>query len=916
MLNILEGEAALAHVRIDVETGEPELDLLTVADGSVVTLPREVEGLDDEVLDSLLGIGGIIVLGGQEAIDQVIETGDLDAGLEVGRSTFAGDDDNEDVVSILADFSDFIDFERDENDEIVLIQEDELEDIEVDLRSGTIDNGFIEDFILADEDEDLRDLVKNSIDIDVVPAVTALGELPDSVDEFVLEFLDEFEPPKAEELYDQDGDLIGIKEPDQVVFDENGLPIGKQLGDLYAVDEDGNIDEDGEIPDLFFLEDPYADDGFSLASFVDLLPTGVGERDDQGKAEDWVPSLVAFDKEGDIVHTIFEFDDQGNLIGTKAFDDQFVDENGDPLDQPVLQFLNVDEGGDLIGQHEISFVVADDQGELHEFVIPDPVAYDDEGNAVGLQLPSVILLDENGRPEGLEIADIVAKEFFEAIDFLKADHDIEDFEDYLFDDDDILFDAEGLAQTIDQFRPSEIIRDEDGEIVGHKIATKLTCITSDCYQDFGDDEESLAKLKEAVRVLIEGDEGDFIVAEIKGTDLRDEDGEFIGFLEAEALLFDENSGHAKGFLEGVAELLGEFGQQDQDKPLEIFDDEGNYVGTFDFRPDDSDGHGDFSLSDELKDKFLPDAIAFLTANIDEFPIPEFEGFSVTDLEDFDIGEAFGGEIDFDKSELIQLFEERPDHSGPDEEFVKKIAEEFGLSPNDSEEDRALLKDIIDDLKDDRKPPDDHDGEGKPDDHGPDLDFIRDIVDELGLDPEGNEEDRALLRDIIEDLKEGERPADFDRDDFDKDLPDDFDPTDFDPDHFDGELPDDFDKQPPDDLDDFERDPDGDGQGTKDDRDQADDVGPDDFDKEPPDDFDKDLPDDFDKDLPDDFDQPPDDEHDAPLDDFDQPPDDEHDPPPDDKDDNQQPPDDEHDPPPDDKDDNQQPPDDSDDDFGF
>ena len=143
-LNILEGEASLAHVRIDEQTGEPELDLLTVADGSLVTLPSGEEGLDNEVRDALLGVGEIIALGGQDAIDAVISSGGLEAGLAIGRSAFAGDDEARGVVEIFANISDFVDFERDEANQTVLIPEDELEDIEFDLRSGTVDNGFIE----------------------------------------------------------------------------------------------------------------------------------------------------------------------------------------------------------------------------------------------------------------------------------------------------------------------------------------------------------------------------------------------------------------------------------------------------------------------------------------------------------------------------------------------------------------------------------------------------------------------------------------------------------------------------------------------------------------------------------------------------------------------------------------------------
>mgnify|MGYP001162752292 CR=1 FL=1 len=53
-------------------------------------------------------------------------------------------------------------------------------------------------------------------------------------------FREKFLPPMPEPLYDENGNQIGVKEPDQVIFDPNGNPIGKKMGDMVATDVEGN----------------------------------------------------------------------------------------------------------------------------------------------------------------------------------------------------------------------------------------------------------------------------------------------------------------------------------------------------------------------------------------------------------------------------------------------------------------------------------------------------------------------------------------------------------------------------------------------------------------------------------------------------------------------------------------------------
>ncbi|MCH8820668.1 MAG: hypothetical protein IIB03_10170, partial [Acidobacteria bacterium] len=555
--------------------------------------------------------------------------------------------------------------------------------IEYGLIAATLQKGIVD--VTPWMPKNVGDFVSSSLD--KIAAVSALGKLPDSVADLLEGFAEKFLPPEAEDLFDENGTLIGVKRPDIVVFDEDGNPIGKQLGDIFAVNLDGTIDEEGELPDIFYIADPFDDEagtGLAVAGLIDLLPTVARERGDIGLLETWIPNLVAFDENGDIVHTIFEFDEEGNLSGTKAFSGEFVDENGRPLDIPINEFLKTDEEGNIIGQKEIPFVALDENGEIHEFILPEPIVHDEDGNAIGIQLPSVFLVGEDGRLDGLKVGGVITKEFLLGLEALRPDHDIP--LDAVFDSDRVLFDSEGIAHTADEFRPSMIIRDEDGEVVGHRIATEITCITSKCLEEISLNQKILALIEEAVHVLVEDAEGGFTIAELKGVALHDENGEFVGVVNPQTLLIDQESGRVKGFLESKTDLIEEF-KEFFTGVKDFFDESGEHLGTFDAELEKSQ----FFFALERGDEFKPQEFA----HVDEFgekldpgDLPDFRGFSVTDLEDFAVGEAFGGDLGFSQEELKQLFAERSkDHvdEGPAPDGQQPPPDELKEPPPDGEE---------------------------------------------------------------------------------------------------------------------------------------------------------------------------------------------------------------------------------------
>ncbi|MCH8090639.1 MAG: hypothetical protein IH955_11615, partial [Chloroflexi bacterium] len=191
-------------------------------------------------------------------------------------------------------------------------------------------------------------------------------------------------------------------------------------------------------------------------------------------------------------------------------------------------------------------------------------------------------------------------------------------------------------------------------------------------------------------------EGGFTIAELKGVALHDENGEFVGVVNPQTLLIDQESGRVKSFLESKTDPIEEF-KEFFTGVRDFFDEGGEHLGTFDAELEKAQ----FLFALERGDEFKPQEFT----HVDEFgealspgDIPFFQGFSVTDLEDFAVGEAFGGDLGFSQEELKQLFAERLEAHGDE-----------GLAPNG--QDPSF--DGQEPLPDGQEPPPDDGGQQEP-----------------------------------------------------------------------------------------------------------------------------------------------------------------------------------------------------------
>ena len=151
----------------------------------------------------------LAALAGPDAVEAIVQGGDIESAVAVAAELFS------EVAVVL-------------NDTIAESEgaaADIFDDFEPEIKTLTEDQA---------DPAILEELIANGeIDIDVEPLVMAADIDAVSGERLDLEALRElrkaeFEPPRSEPLFDEEGKQIGVKQPDQVVFDATGNPIGKK----------------------------------------------------------------------------------------------------------------------------------------------------------------------------------------------------------------------------------------------------------------------------------------------------------------------------------------------------------------------------------------------------------------------------------------------------------------------------------------------------------------------------------------------------------------------------------------------------------------------------------------------------------------------------------------------------------------
>ncbi|MEC7837805.1 MAG: hypothetical protein VX523_03705, partial [Chloroflexota bacterium] len=574
--------AAIPDIDGDGEFGPADIimmkDVAFVADlgvdvGDVVPDPNGlITAAEEAGVADVNATVELAALAGPEAVDAIVEGGDIESAVAVAEELFSDvavvvNDTMADAEGAATEI--FNEFEP----EIKTLTEDQA------------DPAILEELIASGE-----------IDIAVEPLVMAADIDAVSGERLDLEALRElrkaeFEPPRSEPLFDEEGNQIGVKQPDQVVFDATGNPIGKKPGDMVAVDENGAIDTEAAVPDVFYLKDKAGDDKLHATTFFNAFLPKVPTGSEIGGAGEQALNMVTFDPDGNIVPTIIQYDPLGNPVGTLPFSDDFVDPSGDALTPPDLPIFDYNADGTIATQVEMPMIVKDATGGIREFNVPPPIVFDENGAPMGMSEPPKLMVGDAG-VSGFEAGRVLSKDFFSEQAALIEDSfatmpmegpaagggmgvggfgaplgfipsgamdkiakyaapgtgmpgpmaggpgfgapttAMYDFDKYdLSNDTASFFDAGGTQRTGDEFRMQEIYRDSaTGEVAGFQPITEVMCITQDCFRDASQSDAVLAKIEEKVEVLSFDDDGRAVIAEIGGQTLFTEDGHLAGFI--------------------------------------------------------------------------------------------------------------------------------------------------------------------------------------------------------------------------------------------------------------------------------------------------------------------------------------------------------------------------------------------------
>ena len=221
----------------------------------------------------------------------------------------------------------------------------------------------------------------------------------------------EFEPPHSDPLFDSEGTQIGVKAPDQVVFDVGGNPIGKRPGDVVAIDDTGQIDIEAAVPDIFYVQDRVGEDKLHATTFFNaFVPKAIVESNVGQKGEKAI-NLSTFSSDGRPVPSIIQYDPDGNPMGAIPMEGTLTDQSGEDLKAPIIPGIKMAADGTIESQTALPVLIKDEEGGMREFTVPPPIVFDKDGKATGMMEPPLMAIGDTGIT-GLEAGDVITKDFF------------------------------------------------------------------------------------------------------------------------------------------------------------------------------------------------------------------------------------------------------------------------------------------------------------------------------------------------------------------------------------------------------------------------------------------------------------------------------------------------------------------------
>ena len=389
-----------------------------VVDEEVLEVASEVALESDETTKDL-AILQVAALAGPEGVEAISEAGNIDAALEITNNRFEEESvlDPDMLLPVPIDEVLEASEELQSGAELKAVDENAAELIaEAAEFQKLYDSGEISADELLEIQTELVDTVGDFEGATVVENTAGIDEITGKkigFDGAVNSFKEKFLPPMPEPLFDENGNQIGVKQPDQVIFDPNGNPIGKKMGDMVATDVEGNQIE-GKVPDVFYLGDKGGEDKLVATTFFNAFAPKAPVAGTAGASAGLSPiPLSTFDPDGNLVPTIIEYDLFGNPKGSIPLDPAIMKTpNGLPPAPPMIPALDYNSDGTLAEVLEMPFLSVDNiTGEFTEFMIPSPIVFGPDGDPVGMAAGTTIGIGSDGF-SGMKPGEIIGKDFF------------------------------------------------------------------------------------------------------------------------------------------------------------------------------------------------------------------------------------------------------------------------------------------------------------------------------------------------------------------------------------------------------------------------------------------------------------------------------------------------------------------------
>ncbi|MFC2014554.1 hypothetical protein ACFLUP_01010 [Chloroflexota bacterium] len=195
---------------------------------------------------------------------------------------------------------------------------------------------------------------------------------------------------------------------------------------------------------------------------------------------------------------------------------------GNPVEQRQLPFVEF-ENGRPVGQEALSIVMFDKERQPIEMEIPPPFIFDGQGNQLAIQEMPTFLLNDHNQPLGIESGATFTPE---GNLFMPGGPPPGEF--MPGEPPPIVYQSDGTPMTLEQFRPSVVMRDEVGDKIGYQPTQEIWFADPEVVLGMGEKYREIMTGKEDIPVVVFDETGAPNIVQLSREVFFDKDGNMVG----------------------------------------------------------------------------------------------------------------------------------------------------------------------------------------------------------------------------------------------------------------------------------------------------------------------------------------------------------------------------------------------------